>query len=222
MTGTTGPDWAWAILDRIITPDKTGFLEHHTIAIAETPDPARDAYLHEPERARHVHDGFPDYYSHLNAWGWTTVSDFAPYPTKVRKPTNTRTSFGAIQPYRGVARVRRTGIGTAKGTAEPVPYGDELAVVFQPVPWPSFGQTTAHPDTIEVVREMLPTLIREQGLPIAGIDPYPVCCIVAEQVAQHPDETFKAECVNLAAALNARGDIDPEHAHLIAGTLNPV
>lgn len=222
MTDTSGPDWAWAVLDRIITPNKTGFTEHHTIAVSEKPDPRRSDYVNEPEHAYRIPGlGYPNYGASLDAWQWQAVSDLAAYPTRVRKPTVTRTRFGAIEPYRGVLRVRRTGLGTAVGTVEPVAYGATLTALVENDPYhPIFGFGAIKPETAGAIREILPEQIRAHGWPIIGIDPYPVCRIVAEQVAYHHDAAFRTQSATRVADMAARGDIDPEHAKLItrAGT----
>ncbi|WP_205327028.1 hypothetical protein [Glycomyces sp. YM15] len=144
-TTTETIDWAWAVLDRVITPTQTGFRESHTVTIATVPDPRKADYLTSPEHLMNVSgDIYPDY--PVREHGWETVSDFDYLATTVVKPVDTNTSFGILPHYRAAARIRRQGLAIPSGEAETVPYGNELAALFAPGHLPSFlGGDSEHP-----------------------------------------------------------------------------
>lgn len=57
---TASPDWAWAILDRVITTSSKGFAETHTLAIADSRDPREGDYLTPPAQLQQIRvHGFP-------------------------------------------------------------------------------------------------------------------------------------------------------------------
>lgn len=125
---TASPDWAWAILDRVITTSSKGFAETHTLAIADSRDPREGDYLTPPAQLQHF-QGMPVTGRLLREWGWDELGPITMVDTEVLEPVETRL-FGQIPPYRGAFRVRRNGVGTPKGAADPVPYGPELAAAF--------------------------------------------------------------------------------------------
>ncbi|SDD69278.1 hypothetical protein [Glycomyces harbinensis] len=131
-TDTALPDWAWAVLDQVITTTDTGFTETHTLAIAASRDPARSDYLTPPQQLPHF-QGMPVTGSLLREWGWDELGPLTGVDTQVLEPVTT-TLFGEIPPYRGAFRVRRTTIGTPAGTIDPVPYGPNLAAAFSTSP----------------------------------------------------------------------------------------
>lgn len=126
------PHWAWAVLDQVITTTDTGFTETHTLAIANSPDPARDDYLTPPTQLLHF-QGLPVTGSLLREWGWDELGPLTNVDTQVLEPVETKI-FGLIPPYRGAFRIRRTGTGTPAGTIDPVPYGPSLAAAFSTSP----------------------------------------------------------------------------------------
>ncbi|WP_112138072.1 hypothetical protein [Glycomyces dulcitolivorans] len=134
------PDWAWAILDQVIVTDQDGFSETHTLAIADSRDPAGGDYLTPPEQLLHI-QGMPVTGAVLRDWGWDQLGPLTDVDTEVLEAVET-TIFGLIPPYRGAFRVRRTGTGTPAGTVEPVPYGPELAAAFSTGP----GDEADHPE----------------------------------------------------------------------------
>lgn len=127
-TDTALSDWAWAILDQVITTTDTGLTETHTLAIADSRDPARDDYRTPPQLLLHF-QGIPVTGSLLREWGWDELGPLTEVDTEVLEPVETKL-FGLIPPYRGALRVRRTGTGTPAGTIDPVPYGPDLIAAF--------------------------------------------------------------------------------------------
>ncbi|WP_199034813.1 hypothetical protein [Glycomyces salinus] len=138
---TATPDWAWAVLDRVVITDQDGFTETHTLAIADTRDPDGGSYLKKPEQLLHF-QGIPATGYLLAEWGWDELGPLTTVETEVLEAVTTRI-FGAIPPYRGAIRVRRSGIGTPEGTIDPVPYGPALAAAFSAAPG---DDDQGHPD----------------------------------------------------------------------------
>lgn len=154
------PQWAWAVLDQVITTTDTGFTETHTLAIAASRDPAPGDYLTPPQQLLHF-QGIPVTGSLLREWGWDDLGPLTNVDTQVLEPVTT-TIFGEIPPYRGAFRIRRTGTGTPAGTIAPVPYGPDLAAAFSTSPTDDAGHVEAQAPRWDIAAALL--ALEETGL----------------------------------------------------------